>query len=241
MKNIENKEQFILLDNLFNFYLDSKYVDEVISDNEVNEINAIVQKNTMLFRQYRTKTKAELNEAKYIRVNEFLSKFKAGIASGVDEYMRIADEIFTKSKYAELQPMFRNLKEVSDKDKQSILIDSKLLDILSEIEVKSDDDDDMDGKTKIEIPSAILSYRCPQQEEKIKNSEILLNIKFYPSSFLEVHRINPLLAKGCIVVSEKSNSDPQLDLLYNDLDSLHLCEYEKIPETISNLLFNPKY
>jgi len=30
--------------------------------------------------------------------------------------------------------MFRNLKEVSEKDKQAIMIDSKLLDMLGEIE-----------------------------------------------------------------------------------------------------------
>ena len=88
----------------------------------------------MLFRQLKTKAKAELNEAKYNRVKEFLSNLKEGISSGAEKYKQIANEIFAKPKFAELQPMFRNLKEVSEKDKQAIMIDAKLLDILGEIE-----------------------------------------------------------------------------------------------------------
>lgn len=136
MNHIENKEKYILLDNLFNLYLDSKYdkEDEELLKGEGIDIDAIVQKNMMLFRQLRTKAKAEINEVKYNHVKEFLSNLKEGISSGAEKYKQIADEIFSKPKFAELQPMFRNFKEVSEKDKQAILIDSKLLDMLGEIE-----------------------------------------------------------------------------------------------------------
>lgn len=136
MNQLENKEKYILLDNLFNLYLDTKYdkEDEALLKDEAINIEAIVQKNMMLFRQLRTKAKAELNEAKYNRVNEFLSDLKEGISSGAEKYKQIAVEIFSKPKFAELQPMFRNFKEVSEKDKQAIMIDSKLLDMLGEIE-----------------------------------------------------------------------------------------------------------
>ena|SRR5690242_1390855 len=136
MSNLENQEKYILLDNLFNLYLDTTYDkdDEIWLKEEGIQFNAIVQKNMMLFRQLRTKAKAELNEAKYNRVKEFLSNLKEGISSGMDKYKKIAEDIFAKSKYAELQPMFRNLKEVSEKDKKAIIMDSKLLDMLGEIE-----------------------------------------------------------------------------------------------------------
>jgi len=136
MNHLENKDKYILLDNLFNLYLDCKYEkeDELLLKEEGIDSVAIVQKNIMLFRQLKTKAKAELNEAKYNRVKEFLAKFKVGFESGVEEYKRMADEIFSKPKFAELQPMFRNLKEISEKDKQATLIDSKLLDMLGEIE-----------------------------------------------------------------------------------------------------------
>lgn len=136
MNNLENKEKYILLDNLFNLYLDmkpDKEDDDLLREEKI-DIEAIVQKNIMLFRQLKTKAKAELNEAKHNRVKEFLLKLREGIANGVEEYKKIADEIFAKPKFAELQPMFRNLKEVSEQDKKSILMDSKLLDILGEIE-----------------------------------------------------------------------------------------------------------
>ncbi len=136
MSNIKNKEQYILLDNLFNLYLDMKIdnEDEALLKEEGIDVDAIVQKNLMLFRQLRTKAKAELNDAKYNRVKEFLSDLKEGISSGAEKYRQVAEEIFSQPKYAELQPMFRNFKEVTEKDKKSILIDSKLLDMLGEIE-----------------------------------------------------------------------------------------------------------
>jgi hypothetical protein len=136
MNHLENKEKYILLDNLFNLYLDMKSdaEDDVLLKEGKIDIDAIVQKNMMLFRQFRTQAKAELNQAKHNRVREFLSKLKSGLATNVEEYKRIADEIFAKPKFARLQPMFRNLNEVSEQDKKSILIDSKLLDLLSEIE-----------------------------------------------------------------------------------------------------------
>lgn len=136
MSHIKNREQYILLDNLFNIYLDMKYDkdDEALLKEEGIDDEAIVQKNLMLFRQLRTKAKAELNDAKYNRVKEFLSNLKAGVSSGAGKYKQIAEEIFSQPKFAELQTMFRNFKEITEKDKQSIMIDSKLLDMLSEIE-----------------------------------------------------------------------------------------------------------
>jgi hypothetical protein len=136
MNKFGNIEQSILLDNLFNLYIDSKYNDddEAILKDENIDINQIVQKNIMLFRQLRTQAKSELNQAKHNRVKEFLLKLKSGIESNVDEYKRMADEIFSKPKFAELQPMFRNLSDVTEQDRKSILLDSKLLDLLAEIE-----------------------------------------------------------------------------------------------------------
>jgi hypothetical protein len=136
MKHSENKEQYILLDNLFNLFLYTKIEEddeESLKDEKV-EINKIVQKNLMLFRQLKTQARAELNQAKHTRVKEFLSDMKAGLAANVDVYKRIADEIFSKPKFAAYKTMFRNLSEVSEQDKKAIMMDSKLLDLLSEIE-----------------------------------------------------------------------------------------------------------
>lgn len=136
MSNTENIKQYLLLDELFNLFINEKGDqddDEILKSEGVN-INEIVQKNVMLFRQLKTQVKAELNQAKHNRVKEFLTKLKSGLDSNIEEYKRIADEIFSKPKFAELQPMFRNLNNVTERDKKSILIDAKLLDLLSEIE-----------------------------------------------------------------------------------------------------------
>lgn len=142
MSNFDEKEKYILLDGLFNIFLDMKYQkddDDFLIEAKI-DIEQIVKKNTMLFRQLRTQAKAELNQVKHNRVLIFLSKLKLGIESNTDEYKKIAAEIFAKPKFTELQPMFRNLNEVSEQDKKSILMDSKLLDLLGEIEEEFNND-----------------------------------------------------------------------------------------------------
>jgi hypothetical protein len=138
MNEFQNMEQYILLDNLFNLFIDMKYdeEDEAMLKKEKIDIDQIFQKNVMLFRQLRTQARAELNKAKHNRVKDFLLKLKAGIESNVEEYKKIANEIFSKPKFAELQPMFRNFNEITEQDKKSILFDSKLLDLLGEIEAE---------------------------------------------------------------------------------------------------------
>jgi len=151
MNHLENKEKYILLDNLFNLYFDMKpdKEDDALLKEEKIDIDAIVQNNMMLFRQLRTRAKAELNEAKHNRVKEFLAKLRVGIANGIEEYKKMTDEIFAKPKFAELQPMFRNLREVSEQDRKSILMDSKLLDILGEIEEEyNKKDNDEQGNSR---------------------------------------------------------------------------------------------
>lgn len=136
MQNLSNNERNILLDNLFNLFMDMKYQkdDEDLLKESKIDIDQIVQKNMMLFRQLRVQAKAELNQAKHKRIFAFLSKIKTGIESNTEAYKNIADEIFAKPKFSELQPMFRNLNMISEQDKKSILQDSKILDLLGEIE-----------------------------------------------------------------------------------------------------------
>src|SRR5258708_228764 len=94
----EAKEKYLLFDNLFNLFFDMKYQKEDeddLKDNSI-DIDDIVEKNMMLFRQLKTQTKAELNQAKHDRVLAFLLKVKTGIESNVEEYKKIAEEIFSK-------------------------------------------------------------------------------------------------------------------------------------------------
>ena len=133
MSEIDN---YRLLDNLFNVYLDSRYdeEDEKTFRSDDIDIDDIVGKNVILFKQLRTQTKAEINKIKHERVLDFLSKLQKGIKANVKEYQDMADKILAKPRLAELQPMFRNYESSSDDDKKSLAFDSELLDILSDIE-----------------------------------------------------------------------------------------------------------
>ena len=129
-------DKYKLLDNLFNVYLDTGFdeEDEKMFSSDGVDLNDIVSKNVMLFKQLRTQTKAEINKIKHERVLEFLSKLKEGLKANVKEYQDIADNILAKPRLAELQPLFRNYESSSDEDKKSMAFDSELLDMLSEIE-----------------------------------------------------------------------------------------------------------
>lgn len=129
-------DKYRLLDNLFNVYLDTRFDEEderLFSSDGIN-IDDIVSRNVMLFKQLRTQTKAELNKIKHERVLDFLSKLREGIKANVKEYQDIAEKIIAKPKLTELQPMFRNYESISDEDKKSMAFDSELLDMLSDIE-----------------------------------------------------------------------------------------------------------
>lgn len=134
--------KYVLFNNLFDLFLDERYDlkdEELFKEWEI-DVSSIVKKNIILFRQLKTRARAELYQAKYNRIKEFLSKLKYDLESNLDEFKRLADEIFSKPKFAGLQPMFRNLTTFSENDKKSMLLDAKLLDLLGEIEEKFNKD-----------------------------------------------------------------------------------------------------
>jgi len=131
-----NSNKYELLDKLFNLFLDAKLEpeDEELFKEWDIQIDSILQKHMPLFRQLRTHARAELNKMKHERVKAFLVKVREGIKSNKAAYLKIAEEIVAKPRFAELQTMFRNLSSVSEKDREAIVMDAKLLDLLSELE-----------------------------------------------------------------------------------------------------------
>jgi len=136
MNEFSDSDKYLLLDNLFNLFLDDKYQpeDDKLFEEWDIDIDSILDKNTKLFRQLQTRAQAELNEMKHKRVQKFLFKLKEGLQSKIEGYEELANEILSQPKFAKLQPMFRNLSDITEKDKKSILWDAKILGILSEIE-----------------------------------------------------------------------------------------------------------
>lgn len=70
----------------------------------------------------------------------------------------------------------------------------------------------------------------------IQRARLVLNIHYWPEASLETHRIEYLMARGKCVVTERS-MDPALDGEYQG--AVVFTPYEKMPETIENLLNNP--
>ena len=76
-----------------------------------------------------------------------------------------------------------------------------------------------------------------ERENVIQRSKIVLNIHYWPEASLETHRIEYLMARNKCVVTERS-MDTELDNEYKN--SVVFTKYEKMPETIDNLLKNPE-
>ena len=136
MNRLSNNEKIQLLDDLFDLFLNSKYLtDEEVKSGEWDiDIEDIVSKNLMLLKRLKTQSKAELNKQRYERITKFIEKFRAGLADNLDEYKKFAENIFSNPKYSGLQPMFKNLENISEKDEKSILLDAKILEMLDELE-----------------------------------------------------------------------------------------------------------
>ena len=133
---MDDIQKYILLDNLFNVYLDSNFdeEDEQIFNSDRVNVDEIVLKNIKLFKQLRTQSKAEINRIKHNRVLDFLSELRRGIKSNIKEYQEIAEKILSKPEFAELHAMFRNFEYASEEDKRSMVFDAELLNMLSDIE-----------------------------------------------------------------------------------------------------------
>lgn len=138
MGNTQYKDNITLLSDLFNLFSEAKSShedSEIFKEWEI-DVDSVVAKNMILFRQLKTKTKAELYQLRYNRIFGFLDEIKKDLMSNSQKISALTDEILSKPKYAELQPMFRNLTNLTDEDKKSALLDAKILDLLDELENK---------------------------------------------------------------------------------------------------------
>lgn len=133
---MDDIQRYILLDNLFNVYLDTNFdeEDEQIFNSDRVNADEVILKNIKLFKQLRTQSKAEINRIKHKRVLDFLSELRDGIKSNIKEYQDIADNILSKPEFAEAKALYRNFEYASEEDKKSIVFDAELLNILSDIE-----------------------------------------------------------------------------------------------------------
>lgn len=71
-----------------------------------------------------------------------------------------------------------------------------------------------------------------EQQDCIRRAAIVANIHYHTDAALEVHRIDPLLAAGKVVLSEYS-ADDQLDCLYSDNETVMFAHYDDfVPEAV---------
>lgn len=73
-----------------------------------------------------------------------------------------------------------------------------------------------------------------RRDAVVDNAAVVINCHFYPRASLETHRINYLLSRGKVVVSERSK-DPALDNLYRGM--VTFCAYDELLP-VANTLVN---
>jgi len=74
-------------------------------------------------------------------------------------------------------------------------------------------------------------------DKLIVRAKINLNLHYYYGAFLEIHRINRLLAYGSCVVSERSD-DEKMDQAYEEY--IHFVDIEQMAVFVKDLLQNPQ-
>mmetsp|Transcript_39847 Transcript_39847/g.55350 ORF Transcript_39847/g.55350 Transcript_39847/m.55350 type:complete len:413 (+) Transcript_39847:111-1349(+) len=74
-----------------------------------------------------------------------------------------------------------------------------------------------------------------EQDKYIRSARIIINVHFYESASLEVHRVDPLLARGKCVVSEVGG-DAALDAIYSQV--LTFAPYEDLVSAVKSLLLS---
>ncbi|GAF89452.1 unnamed protein product, partial [marine sediment metagenome] len=81
-----------------------------------------------------------------------------------------------------------------------------------------------------------------RRDREISSAAVVLNVHFYAEASLEVHRINYLLARGKVVLSEPS-SDTEMDALYSSV--VHFAPMSglalKAREIVGRMVTNPNY
>lgn len=101
---------------------------------------------------------------------------------------------------------------------------------------------DMEKTLRKRFPTKHIVFRYfdlfgEERERMIQRAKLVLNIHYWPEASLETHRIEYLIARGKCVVTERS-MDPVLDSEYED--AVVFTPYEKMPDTIGQLLNNTR-
>jgi hypothetical protein len=131
MASNENK-YYEHLDELYSIFRDHPYEDgdESMFNGDKQILEKIVQKNVRLFLQLRTQAMADLSRSKYEKAVIFLANLKDNISAQTQFF----DKLNNTPQFAQLQPLFRNLSNLSEADKTSIVADAQLLNLLNDIE-----------------------------------------------------------------------------------------------------------
>lgn len=101
------------------------------SQEEVLEIldenpNSNFDKYLQMTKQYKTKARAKLNKSRYTRAKDEVVKL-------IDKTGSKIKELFTDEEYTEIVQFYNNHKNTSERDKESLLSNKKLLEILEKL------------------------------------------------------------------------------------------------------------
>lgn len=124
------------MSRLFDVFLDEYRESdekELFSDDGI-DTDSIVEQNLNLFLRQRTMALAELNRNKHDRAVIFLDKLRSGVEKGKEIYKTALDKLSSSPQLSGAHSLFRNLTSLSEHDKQSIVSDATLLDILNDLE-----------------------------------------------------------------------------------------------------------
>ena len=130
MEPITSKE---ILNHIYGVMLEINYLqnDSDVLEELSEQRDGFVEDQLMLFKRKSAKYKAEWNRLRFQRALEFLNELKTKGTEEINRILKPKERII----YA---PLFRKFEELTEKDKDSLLEDKDLLDLIDYLNEQND-------------------------------------------------------------------------------------------------------
>lgn len=136
MSTFKKKKEFI--DNFFLFLIDlnlNRTAKDVLSELYEKGENPIIKRNLKFIKKKNIEAKAQIKKTKFQQAQKLLSSLKKEKG---DELFETIKNALGKKKQIQFDALYRKFKDFNDEDIKSMLEDEKLIEIMRQIDQKSE-------------------------------------------------------------------------------------------------------
>ena len=140
MSTFEKKKEFI--DNFFLFLTDlnlNRTAEKVLAELYEQGENPVIKRNLKFIKKKNIEAKAQIKKTKFQQAQKLLSSLKK---ENGDELFETIKNTLGKKKLVQFDALYRKFKNFNDEDIKSMLQDEKLIEIMRQLDQKSEPTDE---------------------------------------------------------------------------------------------------